>query len=205
MECVWGSVPDWLAASATLLAVVFAGIAARTANNQLKILQREAREREADSLRRQARLVYFVKSQVTENARSPVEILFVNVSDEPLLDVHIVVAAPGRTMSFYYGPLMPTGVEGIRIDTLNAQVNKVIAEYGLRAFRLPGGSKGVLGPHQFRIHMFFQDAGGHRWHRADDLTLTAAESGAEERIQPLELEDGIELMPIGEDVNDWLK
>jgi hypothetical protein len=179
------SVPDWITAVATLLAVVFAAAAARAANHQLHVLRDEARDRSSDFRMRQARLVYWSEGAGPGASSPGYELRLYNLSQEPIVSHTIYITTPKGRVQWYLGDLMPTPSTGVEVPQLTESINKTKQEWFGKEVE---GSKGqgFWGPHAFRVDMVFRDSAGRQWHRRADMSLTQVDSGREPYIPDLD-------------------
>ncbi|QJY50110.1 hypothetical protein [Pseudonocardia broussonetiae] len=96
----WGSVADWVSASATVAALLAASYAARVAYRQLRVLedQEEYRQR-AEKIRDASRVAVWVR--IDAMSALP-ELRYVNASGMPIYDLVLWVATPEQTFTIVY-------------------------------------------------------------------------------------------------------
>lgn len=151
----WGDVPTWLQAIATILALVFAAIAARTASRLHRIEFERDRVSAAERFRReererQSQAVHITAWWGTDAARPQDYGTFIrNGSDAPVYQGHLYVVDPND----------PNGGEQFDLPVIPPDVKPAF-----RPTRL-STPDAESNPHNYRIELSFTDSGGIRWLR----------------------------------------
>lgn len=156
------SMPNWITAIATLIALVLAAFAAWGTFGQLSVLRNEAEARAADDRSRQARLIYWSEEDGFR---------WYNVSNEPVMNVSIFIQAPGEdACEMFFADLHPTDREGQIVPIVAQYFEAISSRWTGREYTTSTGS-GAWGPHAYTASMVFTDSAGRRWERNSLLEL----------------------------------
>ena len=109
MSVDWGSVPDWLAGSGAIIALIFAGMAALAARRtnqiqsaQINELQRESNERRLLERRQMAsKVAVYIAVENVSSTRLPV-VRFLNSNPTPVYGLHVFCFTPTEVVERQY-------------------------------------------------------------------------------------------------------
>lgn len=126
----WGSVPDWLAGSGALLAVVFAGIAAKAAlrtndqqSRQLAHLEQAAVDSRAEQRRLQAsQVAVWIELSAPDSGDARIQVCYSNASTQPVYSVRIKSRFLADTLenSIRFAVMPPT--QGVEVSEKSSRI-----------------------------------------------------------------------------------
>lgn len=177
----WGSVPDWISAVSTAVALLAAAAAAIAAFRQLRILERQNAERQDQDRQADAAAVALWVRVGAEDLL-PV-IRYINVSGKPIYELTIWIQTPDRVFSVYRtvaGPAQET--RPMR------QGSRELREAAERSAYHPDWLT-LLNERRLQCASRFRDSANRWWLRDFDGKLCGGTAGFDgyDRLQPADL------------------
>ena len=171
MQVDWGSVPDWLSGGGALLAVLFAGIAAKAAiranihqTRQIQQIEQQEQDRRAERTRAQAALV---AAWVVPDGSLLPRIFFRNGSQLPVYAVTVACHSPLGSADHRYPVRGPDAA-----PVVLSRLTGVLRGVGDAAdFRSGEDWAQVLDTGELAIALCFMDSNGRWWVRDRGGTL----------------------------------
>ncbi|GAA3068407.1 hypothetical protein GCM10010464_35800 [Pseudonocardia yunnanensis] len=158
----WGTVPDWLAGGGAVVALLFAGVAARAAlrangqqSRQLVNLEEQQRERNEREKRSQAALI---AAWIQPDGEGLLQVYFINGSPLPIYRLRVILHVASETFAVEYAVRGPDSAP-VKIMRATTKFRAVLDARQIMKWRK------MLGDGRISVSMSFMDANSTRWNR----------------------------------------